>query len=126
VIISKKLFKAITGKDVQNIYELGSNPNLSYSELPYGVHGNGDLLFINIYELAHMCEAWAFNLGYDIPYILFKSDEDNTILFDMRVEGVENGINCCMYEFNHKSEIKFYCEAVFQACEWILNQKDIK
>lgn len=115
MIISKELFKAVTGKDVKNIYELGSNSNLSDSELPYGIYGNGDLYVINIYELVHKCKEWAFNQGrvlhtYSRPTVF----------------------NCvCKINYGKEYEVNTFIldsepEAVFKACQWIFDNMEIK
>ena len=92
---------------------------------------------INIYELAYKCKLWATKLGYSLDGTTWLSDveiypnyPDKTPLFDMRVCGVEKGYEhrgvCCLYEFNHKQELIHEPEAIFAACEWILNNKDLK
>ena len=85
----------------------------------------------NIHEFVHDCRVWAVSTNHNIDSRTWLSDKEsypnypeNTVLFDMRVEGIEKGYeargNCCLHEFNHKQELKYEPLAVIQACEWIV------
>jgi hypothetical protein len=122
-MISKKLFNIVIGEDVKNIYELGSNPNLSDFELPYSVHGTGDLLSINIYELAHRCKEWAMNRNttMDKMYDLVVSTYNR---IDFKVEIVNSPGDWKIVKTIYYGQTE--PEAIFKACQWILDNKDSK
>ena len=87
----------------------------------------------NIYELAHKCKEWACKKGYSIISI---SD------FDIRHDTIDNYdkyyftayINMNLFpelnkkEYTHLHDINSSTEpeAIFKACQWILDNKDIK
>lgn len=125
-MISSELAKAVLG---------GEYKKLTYSD------GNVIACHINIHELVNKCIEWAILQEMELSQSTwlhkesaYTQDEDkyrykdNTVLFDMRIEGVEKGFEnkgtVCLYEFNHKQEFKYYYQAVFTACEWILEQQN--
>lgn len=131
-MISKLLVEAVLKEDLYGDPELHDGV-IQYSvEDIQGMSDNDTFCYldksIKINDFITACTEWAISLKYDIPFHTWYSDEgdilypEKTLLFDMRVEGIENGINCCMYEFNHIQDFTFYHEAIFTACEWILNQ----
>ena len=69
---------------------------------------------INIYELAHKCKEWAKDYNYDIwsgwdtDYYVAKVNPD----FD----------DCCDWTEYCNTEP----EAIFKACQWILDNKETK
>lgn len=69
---------------------------------------------INIYELAHKCKEWAFSLGCELSS--FKANYSgywfSTIKF---VDVMARPIS-----FNSNKEP----EAIFKACQWILDNKE--
>lgn len=74
----------------------------------------------NIYQLAHKCKEWAYTQGY----ILFSKIRLNSSLascyFDtMGKHDYEDGYH---NDFRAESEP----EAIFKACQWILDNKDSK
>ena len=113
---SKKLLSEVLGVNIKDIYKIGSNPNLSNNILPYSIRGCGDLEEINIYELSHKCKKWAeFIYKVDGSEIKLKS----------------YGKSCEIYTRNHAKpyilkdfDAKTEPEAIFKACEWVLNNKD--
>ena len=73
---------------------------------------------INIYELAHKCKEFAFKQGYEIQSRIMSNDHQ------------KRG-NCCILkvEYEYESCIKIENaktepEAIFKACQWILENKD--
>jgi hypothetical protein len=72
---------------------------------------------INIYELAHKCKEWAFKQGYSLN--VFNSNSNyhevtpNTLAQNDE-EWVEHPYSIASSE----------PEAVFKACQWILDNKD--
>ncbi len=77
---------------------------------------------INIHELAHKCKEWADGYGYTLKS--FTADN---------YQGVSNG--CCEFYYERTGkkvkDLKDVCEqsepeAIFKACQWILDDKDNK
>ena len=70
------------------------------------------LHLINIYELAHKCKEWAYPI------------EDNYVMSS----GYHDSMAFCVLESLKDSSIQFYAdtepEAVFAACQWILEQNN--
>ncbi len=95
-LISKELFFEVTGLRINSNY--------------YGVHENtieyDENKHINTYELAHKCKEWAWQNGHIITSFPTKAYwrviADSTEMFIMESE----------------------LEAVFKACQWILDNKD--
>lgn len=75
-------------------------------------------------DLAHRVKEWVIINGYELAETQFM--RNSIPYFDMRVEGEENGVHCCMYEFNHKPEFEYYNEAIFTAGDWVLKQLEDK
>ena len=97
--ISKELLSEVLGKEVAQDNNIQiATPIVHYSNITH-------MSSINIYELAHKCKEWAWDNGYTIKS--YKSDEDWWAM-------IRN-----MY-INTTTEP----EAIFKACEWILEQKD--
>ena len=73
---------------------------------------------INIYELAHKCKEWALSKGYILMSKPRTSSNFATCVF------CKNGK--CDYEDDLWNDFRAgtESEAIFKACEWILNQKD--
>ena len=103
-MISNKLLSELYDIEVSRIIELVDN---NY-EVTFANKKNGKWYnIVNIHELAHKCKEWAFDRGYTIwstyqGYITLKPLNDSY------------GI-----EFEEDTEP----EAIFKACEWILEQK---
>jgi hypothetical protein len=66
---------------------------------------------INIYELAHRCKEWAYSKGYDIYSDCNGADVCNI------------GSNYSIAPFHHNVTEP---EAIFKACEYIMEQKNDK
>jgi len=135
-IISKKLFNKlieaglieirdhfIQKEDtVKNIYQLGSNPNLTKTELPFSLNGSGELLVINVCDLAHSCKVWGNTLYKEKPIDCFSIESSETWLGGVTAgyANVQNSSDTIIYEAP-------YCiteyEAIFKAAEWILENK---
>ena len=73
---------------------------------------------INIYELAFKCKAWAHSNGYWLSVRLYEPNGFNIVVFSH----IHSQLQKDLKEINDKTEP----EAVFKACQWILEQKGIK
>jgi len=100
-MISKELAKAVLS---------GEYKKLTYSD--------GEVLacHINICELAHKCKEWARTNNYNL---------------DSGVHGMNKELWFCFAEYSLPDNINETCkyehtepEAIFAACEWILEQGD--
>ena len=74
---------------------------------------NGLKIFtINIHELAHKCKEWAFSNGYEL----------------VSGERYDDEVSCSVYkQYNQNTPDyieKTESEAIFKACQWILENKE--
>lgn len=122
----------IIGVDFYNINEELSNI-VHYTtdkfETESGVYVGSDRQ-INIFELCQKIRIWVVSKGFNIDSRTFLSSKDNhpefeenTPMFDLRVEGVEIGYEhrgeVCLAEFNHDPRLEFEYKAIIQAGEWV-------
>ena len=114
-MISTELLSEVLGIDVAKIIE-NSDRNISIYErdFKYPMSYNASAyLTINIYELAHKCKEWAIKIDYKI--------ESHIHFINKRIIGVAS--------FNTQDNTtKFFQadtepEAIFKACQWILEQR---
>ena len=75
---------------------------------------------INIYELAHKCKEWAFQRWYDI-YSCVDSDEAYAFLHNFKTSDVLQDRPNIM-PFDQEIVADTEPEAIFKACEWIMEQ----
>jgi hypothetical protein len=119
-MINKKVFEAVMGFEVE---ELEQNINtIRYfpksHPRPKSFNSKVDLISINIYEFAHNAKAWMLNNGY-FSITMFRADE----LFSCDIGPTASEIwdrweECFIEETEN--------EAIFKACEFILNEQGIK
>ncbi len=119
-MITKKLLAEVLDETIIYNGELADSL-ISNNILTY--YSNGMVEHkINVYELAHLCKEWAFEEGYSL-YIKIRPDILN--LKDVtHFYVVQLGFGSDKYarQFYGDSEV----EAVFEACEWILNKRKDK
>lgn len=111
-VISKELLSEVlvnTRDEVSHIQD-----GRIKSEICYMVNGATRGLFINIYELVHRCKEWAFSQNY----ILQVRSADTLSCVDI----LDN--KCVNNPFKKQTSCKTEPEAVFNACQWILDNKD--
>ena len=72
---------------------------------------------INIYELAHKCKEWAYRQGY---VLLSGYSAYGVGLFFCSCKGWVSENYDKKIEITHNTEP----EAIFKACQWILDNKD--
>ena len=98
ILPSKELISKVLSKEVEEERFIDSN-SLTY--VNSGIYED-----INIYELAHKCKEWAKKKEY------------------WAISGYDEGYFCMLHDmpdnrfFNASTEI----EAIFKACEWIMEQ----
>ena len=123
-IISKELLSEVLDKkvvvdDISNI-ELKEN-TITFIE-DYWDEDEGSGFYrnhtINIYELAHKCKEWALSKGY----ILMSKPRTSSSF--ATCEFCKNGK--CDYEDDLWNDFRADTEpeAIFKACQWILNNKE--
>lgn len=88
------------------------------TDVEFDAHSN-DIIYeafgkseINIYEFAHKCKEWAFDKGYSI---ISWQNTKSVYFADIRQNG--NMIVQC-----EKADSE--PEAIFQTCQWVLDNKD--
>lgn len=96
-------FKYGNGLIAYTTYEL---PTFKYKE-------------INIYELAHKCKEWASELEFEISSCSYKA----IIEYNYRQE--EDDDRRLFWKFDYETfTADAEPEAVFKACQWVLENKD--
>jgi hypothetical protein len=107
-MISKELLSEVLNKPVTllRVVEDGTD---YLASIVYTEHGK-----MNIYELAHKCKDWALMHDFSI-----KSTYDFTHTCFASVYGLQRGSY-----FNVQADAE--PEAIFKACQWILDNKDSK
>ena len=109
----------------------GSSTNLQYGyEAADDSSGSYTQAEINVYELAHKCKEWAFDLGIEV------SSGKDVCKEGINIDGYYPNINYGQWRVYCMSEAEvfeapddyFYAdtesEAIFKACEWILSQQE--
>ena len=119
-MISKELLSEVLKKSsrgiVSEVYEFGSNPNFNQDTVLFSVNGNGDLLNINIHILAHKCKEWG----------VAQQLKHNFHISVATHKGTEYSATIAYWSDQLKNEsfrASSEPEAIFKACEWILNNK---
>lgn len=126
-MISKELLSVVLGipllhiryNDTTNLYEIFKEDLFNWSDGSYGRWSN---LEVNIYEFAHKCKEWAVNLSPNKHALSsyprwgdirnYKKTNGSYYICQHLVSGVQ---------FEAETEP----EAIFKACQWILD-KDSK
>lgn len=116
-MISKELLSEVLGYEARYIQTVGT-------KLCFSCHIKGGSN-INIYELAHKCKEWAYT-KYKIILTSKLFDYQIKNIFDCYLEtgekSRENIRNFAHPDFISNTEP----EAIFKACQWILDNKENK
>lgn len=115
-MISKELLSEVLGLKVWKVLDCNMN-TLRYCIYPNEGDEPSEYMFpINIYELAFKCKEWAYEnktlCGYNIELKSYKSENDYW-LCELMSEDIT---------FSADTEP----EAIFEACQWILENKETK
>ena len=110
-MISKELLNEVLGYEASYIQIVGT-------KLCFSCHIKGGSN-INIYELAHKCKEWAYKQGYAI---LSGNSAYGIGAFFCSCKGWLSENYDKRIEISHNTEP----EAIFKACQWILNNKENK
>ena len=124
-MISKELLSIVLGiplshiryNDTINLYEIFKENLFNWSDGSYGRWSN---LEVNIYELAHKCKQWAVNLSPNKH--AFSSYPR---WGDLRNYKKNNGFYyiCQHLVSGAQFEAETEPEAIFKACQWILDKE---
>lgn len=115
-MISKELLSEVLDIDITDDgYFVISDDNRFISIFQDNSDFEPDFKF-NIYELAHKCKEWAKSKGY---YILSGYDESS--IPEAIINHTYSGAGCYCEE---SLEAETEPEAIFKACQWVLNYKD--
>lgn len=122
-IISKELLSEVLGRTIERI-SINENRceirnSISFENYQLGVsykysHGNEEIRFMPIHELAYKCKEWAY-AKYKYTIIEWAGGVD---IMDGEDNEVETFLN-----LNHPL-VLFNLEFTFKACQWILDNKD--
>ena len=116
-MISNDLLSEVLGFGV---YQSIRKDERAYNDIKLNII-NTELLYdyINIYELAHKCKAWALRKNYIL------ASESNTYggICNMSISSMDVDV---FYNIQSTTRANTEVEAVIKACEWILNNKDRK
>ena len=116
MLLSEELLSEVLG--IKNlVYEV----SIGGTEIHYGCIKTGENGFINIYELAHKCKQWALNQEYYFSVYSFNFSGNTEQEHRIRLL---KGNNIAYYGNDSCSETEQ--EAIFKACQWILENKGNK
>jgi len=88
--------------------------------IDYGKHdGDFDKDVFNIYELTHKCKEWALS---NVEQLVWDSNTTSLYLNKFSCDITSEG----GFYYDTKFEATTELEAIFKACEWILQQTDQK
>lgn len=76
---------------------------------------------INIYELAHKCKEWAFDKEYSVYATQYKIDDGEWCIYVFKDKDMHD-YGCDICDTTFKTEP----EAIFKACEWIMEKENEK
>lgn len=115
-IISKELLSEVLGKDIGRIED---NDNIEFWWSKTDTYCGS----INVYELAHKCKEWAKNQGYFINSSYGKYEDGikafATFNWELNGEVIPSSF---VLETWFKADAE--PDAIFKACQWILDNKD--
>lgn len=118
-MISKELLSEVLGINVTEVY-FHDKQGLKYKthrESEDGWESSSDVPMPNIYELAHKCKEWALDNGIMLESAITK-----------RSGLCHTGTRCHNNELYNPELFMEDTEpeAIFRACEWIIDNKDIQ
>lgn len=126
---SKELLSEVLGgSDIEEIYIISDTLIFKYSHFINGHFQYKRKTEINIHELAYKCTEWAFDKGYLIcvweerVFGYYSEDTRKFVTFNYTGEILSNSIDVKDIKFTYKFETEQ--EYIFQACQWILDNKD--
>jgi len=120
-MISKELFCTVMNVSLNRLVEFEYKTNMvsgtGYYYFIDNEHLDDEYEFINIHELAHKCKEWAHKYWYQID----SCYDGNTSFAE--VINIKKFDPEYPQQFEIEMEQDTEPEAIFKACEWILEQK---
>jgi len=110
-VITKELLSEVLNEKITEIKPIQPTKRLLYFRVMIGKYEEIFGADINIYELAHKCKGWAWENGYIIENY-FAFGDGICKVFNTRWERIYK----CIEDTEQ--------EAIFKACQWILENKD--
>ena len=124
-MISKKLLSEVLGLEVKAIVATTDN-DVKYSKFGNLLHNKPKQVNINIHELAHKCKEWATkqkSVDESVGVSMYlKSDTRGSIYNFCEIWLTSLGAHYLYIEDEFVATTE--SEAIFRACEWILEQKN--
>lgn len=126
-MISKELFAAVMASELpQGLCELNdltfdSDNDVGYYHAQYQQYVNYGIQYINIHELAYKCKEWASKQDIYIWSSYNFALSTGRAIFDLRLKRRYGDVLPKFAE--HEFETDTEPEAIFKACQWILENK---
>ena len=79
----------------------------------------------NVYELAYKCKQWAYSVGYDLVCTNTSNDSNYCVYCYILDKDWRFGVDDFNDRIAYKSGLT-EVEAIFKACQWILDNKETK
>jgi hypothetical protein len=89
----------------------------------HGYTGMGYVRSINIYELAHKCKEWAWDMFYNVETEYHFDTKKHRCSF-WREGDTSYNVNTGYKAKKKTTYAETEPEAIFKACQWILDNKD--
>lgn len=120
--MSKELFEQVMDIKLGNIYNkeqelIATDKAAMYTDISKEYRIGDSIDIINIHVLAHKCKEWAYKQGY---VILSGHSAYGIGVFFCSCKGWLSENYDKRIEINHNTEP----EAIFKACQWILENKN--
>jgi len=124
--ISKELLSEVLGFNVTYVetctQTIKSRIKSDVSDSDIAIHDGNSYRYINIHELAHKCKEWADSKGYTLNSWIADFTSDKILGWcELRDERTGKSIKECPIVSDNTEP-----EAVFKACQWILENKETK
>jgi len=111
-MISNELLSEVLGLEIDDMRRDNHTQNwIDYTTVYDDINQSS---MINIYELAHKCKEWAYSLGHVVS-TQYRTDYSNATTSLAWCESLA-------YEGRQNFKADTEPEAIFRACEWILQQ----
>ena len=117
-MIGKELLSEVLGRYVvefKNESWLKSNNTIVYT-----LKDEESEDFINIYEFAHKCKEWAYANKFKLKSGIYTTNGGENF------GGYETNVYHCNKFGSKEFSADTEPEAIFKACQWILDNKEIK
>lgn len=115
-MISKELLSEIYNIDIAVTSIYGNEISIYERDFKYPLTYNASAyLCINLYQLAFYCKEWAYKNGY----ILLSKPRTSSSFASCSFDKIGKSAYYDDYHNDFRAETEI--EAIFKACEWILN-----